>query len=268
MAKKRISRVFALLGLLVIVVASGCSGGAPPSPTPAPAPQGRHDLDMKPMVREYFAQAPEDWNLISSQQVLNTRPLIVDVRQPEEYGKGFIEGSVNIPLAELVRSLSALPAMDKEIVLVCSTGHRSTVGMMVLQFLGYKNAKSLAGGMTDWQAAKLPVVTAPISKRPSGPAPKIDPDLQATLDYYLNEIQQVDWGRISPAALTEDRKLKSSAEQEIQPETFDQGPSLLVDVDSADAYGQANLTKAMNIALRELPGSLDTLPLDKMVLWA
>ncbi len=268
MAKTSISRVLLLLGLLMIVSASGCSGGAPPAPAPPPAPQGRHDLDMKPMVREYFANAPEDWNLISSQQVLATKPFIVDVRQPEEYGKGFIEGSINIPLGELARSLSALPGMDKEIALVCSTGHRSTVGMMVLQFLGYKNAKSLTGGMTEWQAAKLPVVTSPTSKRLSSPAPKIDPDLQATLDFYLNETQQVDWGRIGPAALTEDRKLKSSAEQEIQPETFDQGPSLLVDVDSAEAYAQANLTKAMNIPLRELPGSLDTLPLDKLVLWA
>lgn len=253
--------------LLLLLLAGGCGGESRPASPPAPTPSGRHDMDVKPLVRELFATIPDDWNLVASQDVVQSKPFIVDVRSPDEYSKGLIEGAVNIPLQELARRLDVLPAMDREIVTVCDSGHRSTVGMVVLQLLGYKNAKSLVGGMAAWQTAKLPVVTSAAPKRP-GAAPKVDPDLQATLDYYLAEIRQTDWGRMSTAALTEDRKLMSSAEMEIQPETFDQGPSLLIHLDSSDEYTQANLTKAIHIPLRELPASLDSLPLEKMVLFA
>jgi hypothetical protein len=48
----------------------------------------------------------------------------------------------------LAINLQALPVKDKEIVLICDSGHRSAIGMAVLQMLGYKKAKSLAGGVS------------------------------------------------------------------------------------------------------------------------
>src|SRR4030067_600968 len=121
--------------------------------------------------------------------------------------------------------------MDKDIVVVCNTGHRAAMGRAVLQMLGYKKAKSLDGGMQSWQAAKLQVVTAPIPPRPSGQAPKVNPQLGAMLDYYLVHTLPYDWCNIDAATLTPDQKRISSAESDIQPESFDQGPSLIVDVD-------------------------------------
>jgi rhodanese-related sulfurtransferase len=255
--------------LLLSVVA--CGGGANPTPLvvpPTPAAQGT--LDMKPVLRDFLAGLPADWHLATSEDVAKTKPFIVDVRQPEEYSQGFIDGAVNIPLRELAQNLQALPGMDKDIVLVCDNGHRSAIGMAILQMLGYSKAKSLADGMNAWQAAKLPVVTAPVPRRPAGPAPKVNAQLQAMLDYYLVHTLPFDWGIIDPAALTEDQKLKSSSEMDVQPETFDQGPSLLVDVDEADEFAKANLnpTKSINAPLRSLPASLENIPLQETINWA
>jgi rhodanese-related sulfurtransferase len=232
-------------------------------------PTAQGTLDMKPILVGFLASLPADWHLTTSEDVAKTKPFVVDVRQPEEYSRGFVEGAVNIPLRELAQNLQALPAMDKDIVLVCESGHRSAVGMAVLQMLGYTHAKSLADGMSAWQAARLPVVTAPVPRRPAGPAPKVNAQLQAMLDYYLVHTLPFDWGLVDPAGLTDDQKLKPSSELEIQPETFDQGPSLLVDVDEPDAFANANLnpTKSINAPLRALPDSLDNMPLQETITW-
>jgi rhodanese-related sulfurtransferase len=46
------------------------------------------------------------------------RPLVVDVRQAEEYRAGHIAGSRLIPLAELGKRINELPK-DREIMCVC-----------------------------------------------------------------------------------------------------------------------------------------------------
>jgi hypothetical protein len=90
------------------------------------------------------------------------------------------------------------------------------------------------------------------------------------LEYYLVHTLPFDWGVIDLAGLTDDQKRKSSAEIEIQPETFDQGPSLLVDVDEPEEFAKANLdpTQSINAPLRRLPDSLDNMPLQETINWA
>ncbi len=265
----RIRKRILLLCLLMILVASGCAGEAKPTaaPTAAPTPKPGSPLVPKSVLRDFLSNMPDAYGLAVSQNVAKTKPFVVDVRQPEEYSQGFIEGAVNIPLRELVRNLQALPAMDQEVVLVDSSGHRSAIGMVALQMLGYKKAKSLAGGMQSWQIAKLPVVTQPVPQRPSGQSPKVDTGLQAALDRYLTSVLPDGWGVISPVSLAEDQQRKSSLEIEIQPETYDQGPSILVDVDEPDEFAKNTLPKAINIPFRELPDNLEKIPADKITLW-
>ena len=256
-----------LLCLLVLGSTSACSGAANPVIAPTATPKPLSDQDMKAIVRDFLANLPPDWNLITSQDVAKTKPFLVDVRQPDEYRQGFIEGAINIPIRELVQNLRALPALDKDIVVVCSTGHRAAIGMAVLQMLGYKKARSLEGGLNAWRAAKLPVVAAPVPQRSVGPAPQINTQVQEMFDYYLAHTLPFDWGVIDPAGLTSDQNLKSSADVEIQPETFDQGPSVLIDMDEPEESARAKLPKVINIPLRGLPDSLDTMPLKQDILW-
>jgi phage shock protein E len=83
------------------------------------------------------------------------RPLVVDVRQPDEYRGGHIAGSKLIPLGELGKRTHELPK-DKEIICVCASGSRSRSATKFLVAAGY-NALDMKGGMLMWQRAQLPV---------------------------------------------------------------------------------------------------------------
>jgi rhodanese-related sulfurtransferase len=85
------------------------------------------------------------------------RPLVVDVRQPEEFRTGHIIGAKLIPLGELGRRLNELPK-DKEIVCVCASGSRSRSATKMLLGAGY-NAINMNGGMLMWTRAKLTIKT-------------------------------------------------------------------------------------------------------------
>jgi rhodanese-related sulfurtransferase len=83
------------------------------------------------------------------------RPLIIDVRQPEEYRDGHIAGAKLIPLGELSRRIKELPK-DREIICVCASGSRSSSATKMLIDNGY-TAINMNGGMGNWQRAGLPV---------------------------------------------------------------------------------------------------------------
>ncbi len=91
-----------------------------------------------------------------SEKLKNSKhPLVIDVRQPEEYREGHIAGSKLIPLGELSKRINELPK-DKEIICVCASGSRSRSATKFLVGAGY-NAFDMKGGMLMWQRANLSV---------------------------------------------------------------------------------------------------------------
>ena len=250
-----------LLCLAMVLPLGGCHRQTQPPVAPAATKaQAATDLDMKPIVREFLANLPADWNEVPAQAVETAKPFIVDVRQPDDYAKGFIAGAVNIPLRQLTVTLQALPAMDHDIVVVCNSGHRAAIGMGILQMLGYKKAQSLEGGMEGWRQAKLSTVTGPVPARPVGQAPRVNEQLQAALTYYLARTLPVHEGAMSPAGLTEDQQRKSSMEL-MENDTFDQGRSVLMVVDGPAEFAKVHLTSgAMNFQLRGLVDLVEALP--------
>jgi rhodanese-related sulfurtransferase len=83
------------------------------------------------------------------------RPLVLDVRQKEEYRSGHIAGAKLIPLNELGRRMKDLP-QSREIVCVCASGNRSGSATRMLTGAGY-NAINMKGGMSAWRRANLAV---------------------------------------------------------------------------------------------------------------
>ena len=83
------------------------------------------------------------------------RPLVIDVRQPEEYQAGHIAGAKLIPLGTISQHLKELPK-DKEIVCVCASGSRSRSAAKQLIKAGY-TVLDMSGGMMNWQRAGFPV---------------------------------------------------------------------------------------------------------------
>jgi rhodanese-related sulfurtransferase len=63
--------------------------------------------------------------------------LVIDVRTPEEYKDGHIEGSLNIPLNEIEKATSWL-VKDVPIITVCASGNRSTQAIKILEARGFE----------------------------------------------------------------------------------------------------------------------------------
>jgi rhodanese-related sulfurtransferase len=84
--------------------------------------------------------------------------MLLDVRQPEEFAGGHIEGAVLIPLGDLSAHLGELPK-DRLIIVQCQTGVRSAQGRDLLRQAGFAKVTSLEGGIQAWQAAGFPIVT-------------------------------------------------------------------------------------------------------------
>jgi hydroxyacylglutathione hydrolase len=78
--------------------------------------------------------------------------VLLDVRASQEYDDTHIEGAINIPAADLRERYSELNKED-DIILICSSGNRSSLGVSILGQHGFKNLYNVAGGMTGYSAA-------------------------------------------------------------------------------------------------------------------
>lgn len=79
--------------------------------------------------------------------------LLVDVRAPEEFAAGHVEGAINIPHLDVEARLAEFGAdHEREIVVYCRSGNRSGLAQQSLQALGYRQVFN-AGGYEAWLAA-------------------------------------------------------------------------------------------------------------------
>ncbi len=97
-------------------------------------------------VRQLSAEALH--NMVTGSDNLT----LVDVRSPKEYQDNHIEGAINIPAPDLRSRYSELDR-DKTTVLICSTGHRSSLGTSILKQNGFKDIYNVSGGMTGYSKA-------------------------------------------------------------------------------------------------------------------
>ena len=84
---------------------------------------------------------------------------VLDVREPDEWAGGHIEGAVHIPLCQVVERVGEVQdlAGDGQVLVVCKVGGRSAQAVAYLQTQGVQ-AINLDGGMLDWHAAGRPTV--------------------------------------------------------------------------------------------------------------
>jgi molybdopterin/thiamine biosynthesis adenylyltransferase/rhodanese-related sulfurtransferase len=85
-------------------------------------------------------------------------PVVVDVREQDEWDEGHVPGAVHIPRGHLESRIEhAAPDPGRRIVIYCSAGNRSAFAAKTLEEMGYEDVVSLAGGFTDWKRNGFPV---------------------------------------------------------------------------------------------------------------
>lgn len=82
-------------------------------------------------------------------EAAESQPLLLDVRELWEYDTCHLEGSLHIPMGEIVGRMHELPK-DREIVVICHHGVRSMQVVHYLVHNGFENVINLSGGVDAW----------------------------------------------------------------------------------------------------------------------
>ena len=86
--------------------------------------------------------------------------VFLDIRDAADFARGHITDALHIPAAALAsRSAELEKFREKPVVVVCKMGQSSGPATKTLRSQGFSRAQKLAGGMMEWDAQKLPVVT-------------------------------------------------------------------------------------------------------------
>ncbi|MEM7025326.1 MAG: rhodanese-like domain-containing protein [Pseudomonadota bacterium] len=146
--------------------------------------QAANWADTKELVRTDFPEAPQ----LSVPALAKTlvepapKPLLIDVREPEEYAVSHLPGAVNAQGAEveqLVRDAGA----EQPVVLYCSVGYRSSRETENLRRKGFENVSNLEGSIFEWANAGNPLVRGgPESQTPTDVVHPFDDDWGLLLD--------------------------------------------------------------------------------------
>ena len=83
--------------------------------------------------------------------------VVIDVRTPQEFASGHVEGAINIPYDTIKPNLPALARIgkDENVLLYCRSGRRSAIAMQTMSELGYRKLQN--GGGIDSLASRLKV---------------------------------------------------------------------------------------------------------------
>jgi sulfur-carrier protein adenylyltransferase/sulfurtransferase len=100
----------------------------------------------KRQIREETAQEAAERLAVEPQ------PVMLDVRERDEYEQGFIPGAVHIPRGNLETRIEAnVPDRSTPVIVYCASGSRSAYAAKTLGELGYTDVVSLAGGFSSWK---------------------------------------------------------------------------------------------------------------------
>lgn len=125
---------------------------------------GREQLaEVEQLVARYY-ERPDEFEPMTSveleRRLADGDVVVLDVRPAVEYAAGHLPGAINIPVAELERRLSELPA-DREYVAYCRGPFcLMSVDAAALLTKHGRRARRLRDGVREWEAAGRPIETA------------------------------------------------------------------------------------------------------------
>jgi rhodanese-related sulfurtransferase len=88
---------------------------------------------MIEIIKKIFGLGPS----VNYAELVKAGAIILDVRSKGEFASGHINGSLNIPVDQLEKSLGRLPDKEETIITVCASGMRSAAAKRLLTSKGY-----------------------------------------------------------------------------------------------------------------------------------
>ena len=129
------------------------------------------------LVSDTLADISEEfpWDIDEKMQGSEQQPLILDIREADEFSAMHIEGSLHVPRGilesaceydyeETVRDL--VEARNRDVIVVCRSGNRSALAAFTMQLMGYQQISSMKTGLRGWNDYELPLVDAAGNKVP------------------------------------------------------------------------------------------------------
>ena len=123
-----------------------------------------YDLLVEQALGEISEMAP--WDL--EEALVEDGPLLlIDVREPSEFARGAITGSLSVPRGILEAACDygfaetqaeLVEARSRPVVVICRSGRRSALAAQTLAQLGYRDVKSLKLGVKGWNDSDFPLV--------------------------------------------------------------------------------------------------------------
>jgi sulfur-carrier protein adenylyltransferase/sulfurtransferase len=107
--------------------------------------------------RDHLAAVKREIHEISAAQAATRlaeepRPVLLDVRERDEYEQGYIPGAIHIPRGNLESRIdNAVTGRDTPVIIYCAAGNRSAYAAKTLSELGFSDVVSLSGGFADWK---------------------------------------------------------------------------------------------------------------------
>lgn len=266
---KKLQALFGLLIVLSMVLsACGAPAAEPVAEVEAPAAEATEapavateapvvetGPDAQALFDELVNSLPADkgYGTVKAdkfnEELVDKTPFILDVREAGEIeAAGFIEGSVNIPVRDVLNNLDKLPALDEPIVVTCASGHRGGFVMAALKLLGYTNVRSLTGGLNAWIKAEYPVVTGSMPEAPAvlnSAAIIEDQTLFEMLNGFMTELPEGFY------AIKNDK---------LSEEMVDKAPILIDIRTTAEWDKEGYIEGAVILPMQELFSNLDKLP--------
>jgi rhodanese-related sulfurtransferase len=107
------------------------------------------------------------WDLVEIMETKN--PLLIDVREPDEFKVLHLGGSLNVPRGVLESACDydyeetepeLVTARERDIVVMCRSGYRSVLACSTMQLMGYRSVVSLKTGIKGWNDYDQPLCDA------------------------------------------------------------------------------------------------------------
>lgn len=156
MKQKSILKTLIAVGLTCFLWLGIGGGLSPKLVTPNQALAANISPEVETAVEEFLTNIPGDYYTVKEvddleRLVKKKDAQLIDVREPLEYVRGHILNAINIPLRDLAQQKDKI-AKDRPVILYCSVGYRTAIGLATLHLLGYDNVLGYPPSVKGWKA--------------------------------------------------------------------------------------------------------------------